>query len=195
MKIKSSDRRPPAKRRVRWLVTGVVALMSAAGLAACGGSPKASDAATTSASSTQKAFAAYSSCMKQHGVKLPSNFGQRRPGSTGSSPTGSFPTGSLPTGSFPASRLPAGVSSKKYAAATKACRAKLPAGGFRGGFRGLSNFAAYASCLSDNGVKLSGTGPSALRNLNTSDPTVKAAMQTCSPLLHAGSTTTTTTTG
>ena len=182
MKTKSSDRRPPAKRRARWLVTGV-ALVSAVGLAACGGSPKSSDAATTSASSTQKAFAAYSSCMKQHGVKLPSNFGQRRPGSTGS----------FPTGSFPASRLPAGVSSKKYEAASKACRAKLPAGGFRGGSHGLSNFAAYASCLSDNGVKLSGTGPSALRSLNTSDPTVKAAMQTCSPLLHAGSTTTTTT--
>jgi len=156
-----------------------------------------SGASASATKSSKKSLAAYEGCLKKHGVKLPAgNFGSS--GSPGTAPSGSTP----PSGSFPkgsASGGPLGGSSAKFAKAQKACKSKQPSGvggGFPGGTGGgsstaLSNVEAYESCLTDNGVKLSGKGPQALSSLNRSKPAVQKAMKTCAPLL---STTTTTTT-
>ncbi len=194
MRTHYTVRRALVKDVGRVSVVCALAVVLAAELTSCGGSAKANSTASSSSSS----FAAYSNCMKAHGVTLPANFANRpRIGSspTGSFPTGSSPTGSFPTGSFPTPRLPAGVSASKYRAANTACRSKLPSGRFGGHPNSgeLSRFAAFSSCLSSNGVKLNGTGPNALANLNRNDPTVQAALKTCSPILQSGSTTTTTT--
>ncbi|MGD0256163.1 MAG: hypothetical protein ABSB99_11590 [Acidimicrobiales bacterium] len=177
----------------RLLFKSALVLVFAAGLGACGGAAKSNSTASNSRSS---ALAAYSNCLKEHGVTLPANFAKTP--RNGSVPSGSLPEGSLPTGSVPQGNAPSGVNSSKFQAAEAACRSKLPSGGFGGapgggtpGSGSLSNFAAFSSCMSDNGVKLKGTGPSALASLNQNDPAVQSAMKKCSPLLQSGSTSTT----
>jgi len=175
------------------LLLGIAAcLVLAVGLVACGGG-------SGSGNSSSSSLAAYRNCLKAHGVNLPANFTGRRP--SGSYPTGSVPSGTFPTGSFPQGSRPGGLGNAKFRSVNSACRSKLPKGstsGFPGGGGGngtpgngsLSNFQAFSSCMSDNGVKLNGTGPSALSSLNQNDPTVQAALKKCSPLLQSGSTTT-----
>ena len=200
MKVQDIDGETAVLGGSRLLFKSALVLVFAASLAACGGAAKSNSTASDSRSS---ALATYSNCLKEHGVTLPSNFAKTpRNGAfpTGSVPSGSIPSGSVPSGSIPQGNAPAGVSSSKFRAAEAACRSKLPSSGFSGapgggtpGSGSLSNFGAFSSCMSDNGVKLKDTGPSALASLNQSDPTVQSAMKKCSPLLQSGSTSTTTT--
>jgi hypothetical protein len=135
---------------------------------------------------------AFTTCLKQHGVTLPS----RPPGAGrgGSGGGGGFFGG-------------AGLSSADQAAFS-ACRSKLPAGGFGGrGFAGgasATQIKAYLSCLSDHGVRVPTTtsapsGGSGFPRLGTSlrglrsDPHFAAASRTCAPLLPARGATTPTT--
>jgi hypothetical protein len=133
------------------------------------------------------AFAAYTACLAQHGVTVPSF-------SRGARPSGSF---SRPPGGFSrapgASRGPGGGGfgglfgspNPSTSAARAACASLLPAGAVGGG-RTISatTFAAFKSCMSDNGVTITTTNPQqAMQGLNRSDPKTAAALKICQPIL------------
>ncbi|MGH9016854.1 MAG: hypothetical protein ACRDY1_03815 [Acidimicrobiales bacterium] len=188
----------------------VLPLLAAGALAmtACGSAAASGAGAGSGASTGEASFAAYSACLKQHGVTLPS-FG--RGGGTGGARTGgerppSFTPGS---GSFPGGGFGGGFrDNPKFKAAQTACKKLQPKGGF-GGFGGAGRgggfnstaFAAYRNCLKLHGVTLptgrptgsAGSTPST--TFNTSSPTVQAAMAACASLRPSASTTTTTTAG
>ncbi len=76
----------------------------------------------------------------------------------------------------------------------QACQSLAPQGGFGGGFgRGgavgggaisATTFAAFKSCMSDNGVAITQTdAQQALRSLNRSDAKTAAALKVCDPIL------------
>jgi hypothetical protein len=192
---------------------------SSTGTSTTGTSTTGSTAAATGAAS----FAAYTQCMTSHGIPASAlTQGRTRPttgGTGGSTPS----TGGAPGGTRPTPSLPAGVTQAQYQAAQQACRSDLPAGGF-GGFGGANSaqLAAYRNCLQLHGVTLpaaggggagggqppasgqtpptttAGSAPRAggFGGLNTSDPTVKAALTACAalrPTPTQGSTTTSTT--
>jgi hypothetical protein len=169
----------------RFLIGGVLPVLAATlVLAGCGGGSSSSAAgATSSASATSTASAglsAFQACLKQHGVKVrPGQFSSARPRPS-FTPT-AFPTGSpRPRPSFSGSF--AGTDS----AAFKACAKYAPAG-FGGGFgRTISSsaLAAFKSCLSQNGVKVTGTTANAiLAELRNSTGKTAAAVRTCRVLL------------
>jgi hypothetical protein len=77
-------------------------------------------------------------------------------------------------------------------AAMQACQSLAPEGGFGGGFGGgrgggaisATTFAAFKSCMSDNGVTIAQTDPQqALRSLNRSDAKTAAALKVCDPII------------
>ena len=185
-------------------------------LAACGGgssnaSASTSPTSTTTAAGGGLANSAFTACLKQHGVTLPSGLGGGRRGGSGSSgpPGGLPPGGSGGPGGFLGGGGGAGLSSAQQAAFS-ACRSKLPAGGFGGG-RGFAGGAsatqlkAYTSCLSDNGVKVptttstpaGGSGPRFANPLAglRSDPHFAAASKKCAALLPTRGSTPPTTAG
>jgi hypothetical protein len=173
-------------------VVGLAAVAAAACLAltACGGSSSSTAATGTAATATasptgSSSLTAFQSCLKSHGVTIKTGgFGF---GTHGAHP---FPTNSprpRPTGSF--TRRP-GAFSTADAAAIKACAKYEPAGfrnGFGGGFHGVSASAisAFKSCMSQNGVKVTGTTVAqifaALRNATgktaTADKTCRVLLQ------------------
>jgi hypothetical protein len=80
----------------------------------------------------------------------------------------------------------------------QACQSLAPQGGFGGGAGGGSGggyprgggaisattFAAFKSCMSDNGVSITATDPqAALRSLDRSDAKTAAALKVCDPIL------------
>jgi hypothetical protein len=103
-------------------------------------------------------------------------------------PTGAPPT-TGPGGGFPGGfpgGLPEGVDQATFDAAQANCASLAPQRG-PGNGAGPGNIdatalAAFASCLSDHGVTLA-SGTDAVRQLDRTDPTVKAAMDICAPLL------------
>jgi hypothetical protein len=137
------------------------------------------------------AFAQYQDCLRAHGAPVPSfSPGTRRPGS--GAPTGTF---SRPPGGFGGSRGPGGFglngdasANPTFAAAIEACASVRPSGGFggAGGGRTLSaaTLAAFASCMSDNGVPVTGTdAQTVLRGLNRGDAKTAAALKVCQPII------------
>ena len=202
------------RTRMTGLVLGLAATgaLLAAGLAGCGGSAKATTAATpASAPSGQQQLQAYVSCLNQHGVKItlpsgrPSAFPSRsrptarptdRPTVRPSAGRSGFPGGGFggPGGFGGAGGLgglfgnngqaPAGVDQATWQAAQQACASTRPSLG-AGGFGGRGDNganAAYLNCLRDHGVTAS-TGPG---RLNTADPAMAAAIKTCEPLRPTG---------
>ena len=73
----------------------------------------------------------------------------------------------------------------------QACASLRPQGGF-GGFGGrrqisATTFAAFKSCMTDNGVTITATDPQqGIRGLNRSDPKTAAALKVCQPILGQG---------
>lgn len=174
-------------RRVAGIVLAGVAVSV---LAACGGgSSKSTASGSTASGSTNRAngLAAYTSCLSQHGVTLPSFSARGRPsggasdrpsGRTSGRPTRSPGTGGgFGGGGFggDANNPPQGVDAATWKAALTACESVRPT--FNGG-QNNSAFTAYRNCLSDHGVTMS-TGPN---GMPTSDPKVAAALKTCAPL-------------
>jgi hypothetical protein len=199
----------------------MIAVFAALALAACGGgsskvsatgsNPTTTTTPTGGAAGGRFDNAAFTACLKQHGVTLPAGalgFGRRggSGGGGGRGPRGG--SGGRGGGFFGGGAGGAGLSSKDQAAFT-ACRSKLPAGGFGGGGRAFAGGAsatqikAYMTCLSQNGVKVPTTtstpaGGSGRRFGNPlaglrSDPHFAAASKTCAPLLPARGTRTPTT--
>jgi hypothetical protein len=168
------------------------ALATALVLTGCGGSSNSSSsvAATSSASASSTASAklsAFRACLKQHGVTI-------RPGQFGGSPRprASFTPTAFPTGSARPRPSFSGAFAGRNSAAFKACAKYAPTGfgadGFgAGGFgRTISSsaLAAFKSCLSQNGVKVTGTTAAAvLAELRNSTGKTAKAVRTCRVLL------------
>jgi hypothetical protein len=165
----------------RFVIGGVLPVLAATlVLTGCGGSSSSSAgaASTASTSPTSATLSAFETCLKQHGVKIrPGQFGSARPRAS-FTPT-AFPTGSLrprPSGSF------LGTDS----AAFKACAKYAPAGFGRGFGRTISAsaLAAFKSCLTQNGVKVTGkTAAAILAELRSATGKTAKAVQTCRVLL------------
>jgi ABC-type phosphate transport system substrate-binding protein len=163
----------------RFVIRGALPVLAATlMLAGCGGSSSSSSAGATSSASGSSSTApaglsAFQTCLKQHGVKI-------NPGQFSGRPRASFSPGAVPTGS------PRPRPSFSGSAAFKACAKYAPAG-FGAGFgRAISSsaLAAFKSCLSQNGVKVTGTTASAvLGELRNSTGKTAAAVRTCRVLL------------
>jgi hypothetical protein len=160
------------------LIRGALPVLAGAlVLAGCGGSGStaSTSAARTSASSTASArLSAFETCLKQHGVTI-------KPGQFGARPRASFSPGAFPTGS----PRPRASFAGRNSAAFKAC-AKYAPSGFGGFNRVISSsaLAAFKSCLSANGVKVTGSTASAiLSELRKSTGKTATAFRTCRVLL------------
>jgi hypothetical protein len=165
---------------VRWALPAMVACLALVG---CGSSTPASTSTSTSTGAsptTSAGLSAFQTCLKQHGVKIT----PRASGSPRAFPSGSgFPT-AFPTGGFPGGFASGGANS----AAFKACQKYEPAGFRRG--RGVSisasAIAAFKSCMSQNGVKVTSTTFTALGKLERSSKKAAAAFKICGVLLQQG---------
>jgi hypothetical protein len=153
-------------------------------LTGCGGSSDSSSssaAATSSASATTSAkLSAFQTCLKQHGVTV-------KPGQFGARPRGSFSPSAFPTRSPRPRPSFTGSFAASDSAAFKACAKYAPAGFGGGGFgRTISSsaLAAFKSCLSQNGVKVTGTTAAAvLGKLRNATGKTAAAVRTCRVLI------------
>jgi hypothetical protein len=115
------------------------------------------------------AASGYLSCLRQHGVSIPT----ARP-TSGASGSGGFPGGG----------------SAAFAQARQACAALRPSGGFGGGGFAAA-FQAFRSCMSSHGETIPSARPTAppasgtpgadrfLNGLNPNDPKVAAALKAC----------------
>jgi hypothetical protein len=172
----------PTARAALSIAGGLAALLT---LTACGGdsaADAAAEAATAAAApSGAPDITAYRDCLAENGVTLPEMGapGGERPSDLPSD----MPSGG--PGAFPGG-LPDGVDQEAFDAAQAACADLAPVGG-PGGAGGPvaideSAVAAFRSCLADNGVEVADS-QDAFAGLDRGDPTVMAALDTCSPLL------------
>jgi hypothetical protein len=179
--------------RRRLATAGLALALIGAGAACGGGAPKTAAVAVAAAdgtTTTTEAGAAYTACLKDHGVDLPDRprniDGTGNTGGTGgppsSRPPGSRPSTSFPPGSRPSTSLPPGVDQAKVAAARLACESLQPANRGANGPQGQA-FQAYASCMKDHGVTVAGGGPGGgPGGPDREDPAFKAADAICAPL-------------
>jgi hypothetical protein len=154
-------------------------------LAGCGGGNAASTSATSASPSATASLSVFQTCLKQHGVKI-------TPGELRTRPTGSFTPGARPTGSLSPRAFPTGSPrpgasfAGANSAAFKAC-AKYAPKGLAGGFNrtiSSSALAAFKSCLSANGVKVTGTTASQIfSELRDSTGKTATALRTCEVLI------------
>ena len=175
----------PTTRAALSIAGGLAALLT---LTACGGDSAADAAAeaTTAAAAPSGApdITAYRDCMAENGVTLP-DMGAP-PAAMPTAAPSAMPSGG--PGAFPGG-LPDGVDQETFDTAQAACADLAPAfgpgragGPVGSGTVDATAMAAFQSCLSDNGVTVA-EGQDPIRDLDLSDPDVKAAMDTCSPLL------------
>jgi hypothetical protein len=189
--MNARTRLAPIRRqpRLRWALPVVVACLALVGCGG-GGTASSSPSASSSASATQSAgLSAFQTCLKQHGVKItPRPRGSFSPGASFSPrafPSGSaFPT-AFPSGGFGGGFGRGGTAANS--AAFKACQKYAPAG-FRtgGGVISASAIAAFKSCMSQNGVKVTSTTFASLGKLTRSSKKAAAAFNTCRVLLAQG---------
>src|SRR3569833_1275283 len=162
------------------ILHGGVLLATAGALrltAACGSS--GDKAAAKPSASGSSGVAAYAASLTQHGADIPTTRPSGRPSGGG----GVFGGGANQQ-------------------ARQACRSLAPQGG-RFGAQGMEQLQAYRSCLADHGVTMPTPAPGARRTpgaqrtpgarrspgagflggLNTADPKVAKAAETCRPLL------------
>lgn len=182
---------------------GLLAVTACLTLTACGGGGSSTPAAaggsgaiaSPSASSSGNAkLSAFDTCLKSHGVKV--TFRPRTFPSGAARPT-AFPTGARPT-AFPTGRPSGGAGfgrggfggNSADAAAFKACAKYAPAGfgggagRFGGGAITASALAAFKSCMSNDGVKVTGTTAQAIfTQLRTATGKTATAYKTCRVLI------------
>jgi hypothetical protein len=154
---------------------GCAALLLIAG---CGQAKSAAATAPSSSSPAGSSMTAYLTCLRQHGVNVPTARPTVRPTAR---PTGGFGAG--------------GATMQK---ARQACASLRPAGGFGFGGRFAAAFQAFRTCMASHGVTIPATRPTAppsppasppasgapragrlLNGLNPSDPKVAAALKAC----------------
>lgn len=158
----------------RWAAPALVAGLLVTG---CGGSSSSGSGRGGTQAASQSAF---QQCLRQHGVNIPT----ARPSFAGTPSTGQFPGGG-------GGQFPGGGQGGAGSSAFQACRKYMPAGGGfgpGGGGGGINSSAlnAFTSCLKQHGVKLTGTGPSALQSLRNATGKTAKAVKTCQPLLPTG---------
>ncbi|MGW5262672.1 hypothetical protein ACWEQG_16985 [Microbispora sp. NPDC004025] len=171
---------------MRHLSIVVAAAALAVTVAGCGGADDtaASTTSTTSTTSTASTSttadprAAFTACLREHGVTLPSG----RPSGMPSAWPSGRPSG-RPGGGFGGFRSMDPATSKAF----EACRSLMPQGG-RGGFGGGNGadpqaMQAFRTCMKDNGAELPAGGR--VRGLATADPKVAKAYDKCKVLLPA----------
>jgi hypothetical protein len=182
--MNARTRLAPIRRqlRSRWALPVVVVCLALVG---CGGGGTASSSPSASSSGTQSAgTSAFQTCLKQHGVKITprASFSPGASFSPRAFPSGSgFPT-AFPSGGF------GGRGTGANSAAFKACQKYAPAG-FRiggGGTISASAIAAFKSCMSQNGIKVTSTNFASLAKLARSSKKAAAALSTCRVLLTQG---------
>jgi hypothetical protein len=182
---------------VRFSGLAVLAAAACLALTACGGSSSSltnagtGTGATGSASpTTSGSLTAFQSCLKSHGVTI-------KAGSFGSGTPHAFPSGSprpRPTGSFtgrPGGFASGGADSAAFKACAKYAPAGFGRGGFGGGFTGISAsaLAAFKSCMSQNGVKVTGTTAQQIfAALRKATGKTAAADKTCRVLIQPAAT-------
>jgi len=154
----------------RWAAPALVAGLLVTG---CGGSSSSTGGQGGTQAAGQNAF---QQCLRQHGVNVPTS----RPSFAGTPSPGQAPG----SGQFPG-----GGQGSAGSSAFQACRKYMPAGfGPGGGGGGIKSSAlnAFTSCLKQHGVKLTGTGLSALGSLRNATGKSAQAVKTCQPLLPTG---------
>jgi hypothetical protein len=173
---------------------GIAAVGLIAGCSSSSGSGTA--AATAAASGTgNAAYSAYTQCLSQHGVTLPSHgaFGGRR----SHSPGAGYTPGTRPSGGYGGGYGGFASADPSFAAAAQACASLRPTGaaGFGGGGfgGGSSRLTAFRSCMTQQGEAVPTTRPTAmstatgdaryLNGLNAADPKVAAALNVCKALI------------
>ena len=185
---------------VSTLVTAAAGIAAAGLIAGCSSSSgTATVAATNVAAGSTSGYSAYTSCLTQHGVTLPSRgaFGAgRRSHAAGSFTPGAGHTGGAGGYGAFASANPT------TSAAMQACASLRPTGaaGAGGGFGGgSSRLTAFRSCMTQQGEAVPTTRPTAvptakatgdaryLNGLNPTDPKVAAALKVCEPLIPTAS--------
>jgi hypothetical protein len=151
-------------------------------VAACGGSSGATT--PTATASAANGLTAYTDCLRQNGVNLPSFTRGPRPSG---SPRPSFSPGGFRNGGGGGgfggggfgTQAPAGVDQATWTKAMQACSSLRPTG--RGGNGGNNSaFTAYRNCLADHGVAMNAGPP------NTADPKYAAAVKACAALRPTG---------
>jgi hypothetical protein len=182
---------------------GIAAVGLIAGCSSSSGTSTTADATSTAGAGS--GYSAYTACLTQHGVTLPSRgaFGAGRR----THAAGSFTPGARPSGGAGGFGGFGGASANPtMAAAIQACASDRPtggAGGFGGGGSGggfgggSSRLTAFRSCMTQQGEALPTTRPTAvstatgsaryLNGLNPSDPKVAAALKVCDPLIPTAS--------
>lgn len=182
------------------LVTTAFGVILVLGGAACGGGGKPTATAVgqtvEATTTTTEVGAAYSACLRDHGVDLPGRPRQGQDG-TGTPPSSrpqqstvaGDPPPSRPPGSRPSTSLPAGVDQAKVTAAREACKSLLPADRGPGAGAQGQAFQAYTSCMKDHGVTVqAGGGPGGFGGgggagaAQRDDPAFKAADAICGVL-------------
>ena len=154
------------------VAAGCAALLLIAG---CGRARSAAATAPSSPSSARSSMTAYLTCLRQHGVNVPTTRLTARPTAR-------------PSGGF-------GSPSSAMLKARQACAKLRPAGGFGFGGGGFTAaFRAFRTCVASHGVTIPTTRPTAppsppasgaprafrfLNGLNRSDPKVAAALKAC----------------
>jgi hypothetical protein len=156
---------------VRWALPAVVACLAITG---CGSGTPASSTTASSGATQSAGLSAFQTCLKQHGVKItPRASVSPRPFA---SRTG-FPT-----------TFPSFAGGGANSAAFKACEKYAPAGFRTGGHFTISAsaIAAFKSCMSQNGVKVTSTNFASLAKLTRSSKKAAAAFNICRVLLAQG---------
>jgi hypothetical protein len=182
--VRTTSFRAPRRAAALFVASAAVLLV-----AACGGNSNSSNGATGTSGygnggNRNSEFAAYTECLQKNGVTI--TLPSRAPRTDASGrPEGGFPSGMpRPSGSafpgggrggFPGGggfQKPADVDQATWDKAQAACASVRPSfGGNRPGGNGMN--AAFQNCLKQHGVTATGG------NLDTSDATVKKALEIC----------------
>jgi hypothetical protein len=160
-----------------WALPVVVACLALVG---CGGGTASSSPSASSSATQSAGLSAFQTCLKQHGVKITPR--------ASFSPGASFSPRAFPSGTaFPTAFPTGGFRGGANSAAFKACQKYAPAG-FRlgGGTISASAIAAFKSCMSQNGVKVTSTNFTSLARLARSSKKAAAAFSICRVLLQQG---------
>jgi len=192
--LASASSRARARR-----AAGLTCLLAALALVAvaCGGSSKSSSsaaAATTGASGTSGAsglrgeMQAFTACLQQHGVTIPT----RPAGASGGFAGGGGPSGASGAsgrrgggGGFGLGGVGGFFTNPADQAAVQACQSDLPAGMLQQLQQRRNALAAFESCMSDHGVTITGNTFNP-RATTTTTPAYAAAFTICKAVLPTG---------
>ena len=185
--LRGMTRRPAAShsclsRPRRALVPAAAGCAALLLIAGCGQAKSAAATTPSSSSPAGSSITAYLTCLRQHGVNVPTARPTVRPTAR-------------PTGGF-------GADSATMQKARQACASLRPAGGFGGRF--AAAFQAFRTCMASHGATIPATRPTAppsppasppasggpragrfLNGLNPNDPKVAAALKACQSKLPA----------